>query len=454
MGRRVSMGQRENVKISVIVTIHNAEKYIRECINSVLCQTFGDIEILCMDGGSTDSTPEILQKYAEEDKRIRIINDPDTSYGHKVNRGIREAGGEYISVLESDDMYEPFMLEKLYETAERYHPDFVNADYTNFFDINGKRFYYVTKMYREGDYNCLIDYKKHPERFDSIPRYWTGLFLKEYLLREDIKMNESKGASFQDMSFRFLTSVLAGRAYHLDIPVYLYRIDNPDSSVYDSKKTIVIAEEHEFLQKELQRRNITNHDIWRNAYQWKYTDFRGNMRHLKGEYRQELFERYLEELEKDRVSLALYGKPEYNLFALEMMTEPPVRVAELIEEDAVKEDRERKQLYQFLYKIGSLNEKQKIVIFGCGQRGEAVLKLIRCVDDQIGCLTDNLQALWNTDKWNHTILPPECAIEQYPDAFYIVANKYHAEEMAKQLRDNGIREEMICIYKNSTEKAG
>lgn len=122
----------KDIRISVIVTIHNAEKYLRECLDSALAQTFTDIEILCIDGGSLDSSPQILEEYARKDGRIRIINDSNTSYGHKVNRGVQEARGEYISVLESDDMYEPFMLEKLYEVAEQYSPDFVNADYTCF----------------------------------------------------------------------------------------------------------------------------------------------------------------------------------------------------------------------------------------------------------------------------------------------------------------------------------
>ena len=68
-----------------------------------------------------------------------IINDPNTSYGHKVNRGIEEAKGKYISVLESDDMYELDMLEKLYSVIEQYQVDFVNGNYTCFFDVEGKR---------------------------------------------------------------------------------------------------------------------------------------------------------------------------------------------------------------------------------------------------------------------------------------------------------------------------
>ena len=434
------------IRITVIVTIHNAESYIRECLNSILTQTFSDIEVLCMDGGSTDRTPVILKEYASADSRIRIINDANTSYGHKVNRGIAEARGEYISVLESDDMYEPYMLEKLYEAAERYHVDFVNGDYTNFFDADGHRFGYVTKMYQKENYNCLINYKEHPEKFGVIPRYWTGLFRKEFLLREDIKMNESPGASYQDMSFRFLTSILAKRAYHLDIPLYRYRVDNPGSSMVDSKKTIVIAEEHEFLKKELLRRNITSRFIWHNAYQWKYMDFRGNMRHLKGEYRQELFDRYRSELEKDRELLKSFCDLGYSQFVSEMIWESPQRVMELLEQDETTEREERKRLYRLPDKISKLEKNRKIVLFGCGQRGAAVLGQLRFERERIGCLTDNAEDLWNTVMEGYKIHSPEDAVCRYPDAFYIIANKMHSSDIAQQLNNMGVPEEQIWIY--------
>lgn len=437
---------KKQICISVIVTVHNAEKYLRECLDSVIAQTFRYIEILCMDGGSTDHSPQILREYSEKDDRIRIINDTNTSYGHKVNEGICQARGEYISVLESDDMYEPFMLEKLYEVVERYHPDFANGDYTNFFDVNGRRFGYVTKMYREGDYNCLINYQRQPERFGVIPRYWTGLFKREFLLRENIKMNESPGAAYQDMSFRFLTSVLSSRAYHLDMPLYLYRIDNPGSSMYDSKKTIVIAEEHEFLKQELLKRNITNRFIWHNAYQWKYMDFRGNMCRLQGKYRQELFDRYRQELEKDKAVLNRYRDLGYSQFVSEMLEETSERMAELLNEDEILEQENRERLYRFASTISELSREQKLVVFGCGQRGQMILEFLRFCRERIGCLIDNRKELWNTNIEGYAILSPNGAVEKYPDAFYIVANKLQAQDMKNQLQDLRVCEDRIYIY--------
>ena len=440
----MKMGDKEII-ISVIVTIHNAEKYIHECMESVLSQTFFKIEILCMDGGSTDSSPQILKEYAEKDDRIRIINDSNTSYGHKVNRGIEEAKGEYVSVLESDDMYEPFMLEKLYQIAEQYQTDFVNADYTSFFDINGLRFAQIVKMYPEENYDCLINYKECPERFGTIPRYWTGLFRKSYLEREKIKMNESPGASFQDMSFRFLTSILARRAYHLHIPVYLYRIDNPDSSMHDYRKTTVIADEHEFLRNELVNRNIADSYIWHNWLQWKYTDFRGNMSLLRGKYRQELLERYRKELESDRGILDKYSAPGYSQGVLEIIGNSPETVLELVEADSAIAQEQSRQLYAFLKKT-VLSGERRIVIFGCGKIGEKLLALFRFNEDKICCLTDNSKMLWNTAKKGHIVLSPLEAVKQFPDAQYIVANKLHADDIVEQLKLMGISEEMIVVY--------
>lgn len=436
----------KNIKISVIVTIHNAEKYLRECMESVLLQTFADIEILCIDGGSLDMSPQILEEYAVKDERIRIINDPDTSYGHKVNRGIKEARGEYISVLESDDMYEPFMLEKLYEVAEQYSPDFVNADYICFFDVNGKRFQNVTKMYPDKDYNRLMENKKHPEEFGVIPRYWTGIFKKSFLEREKIQMNESPGASYQDMSFRFLTSVLAETSYHLDLPVYLYRIDNPDSSMHDCRKTVVIADEHDFLHHELKKRGIRDKNIWHNAYQWKYLDFRGNMRYLRGAYRQELFQRYQEELKKDQHVLDAYADMGWLKDVAEMISESPQKVLKLIEQESTSIQRYNHCLSIFLNRITSLPKEQNVVLFGCGQKGMAALEYLQAAECRIACLTDNANALWDTAKGGYKILEPKVAVQTYGDAFYVVANKRSADEIMEQLQKMGIPGKMICKY--------
>lgn len=433
---------KQTVKISVIVTIHYAEKYLRECLDSVLAQTFSDIEILCMDGGSTDNSPRILKEYAERNGRIRIINDSNTSYGHKVNEGIRQARGEYISVLESDDMYLPDMLQNLYAVVQKYRPDFVNANYLEFYEVDDRRYQIPVKMYPEQDYGHLLESGKHPEDMRQILRYWTGIFRKEFLLEKKIWMNESPGASFQDMSFRFLTSALAETSYHLDVPVYCYRADNPFSSVHDPKKAVVIADEFMFLKRELEKRNITDRHIWRHFYAWKYNDFCGNLVRFDGEARKALQNRCYQELEIDRTFLEANNIKAYSQNVRELLEKSRNDFEEEIEaryESGREQQCRRENLYRQL-------KDCKIVIFGCGAYGRNVLDYLYSVARCICCLTDNKQELWNTIVKGHEVLSPVETVRRYADALYIVANKLHAQDIMRQLQDMGIPDDKIYLY--------
>ena len=422
--------------ISVIITIHNAEKYLKECMESVCNQTFRDIEILCMDGGSTDASPQMLLEYQKQDSRIRIINDPNTSYGHKVNVGIEQAQGEYIAVLESDDMYQPYMLEQLYEIAREHHPDFINGEYDYFFDMEGQRFIVPHKLYQKQPYNCLIENMAHPEEMEIMDRYWTGIYKKEFLQRKGIRLNESPGASFQDMSFRFLTSVLADTVYHLDVPVYLYRMDNPGSSMKDPTKTVVIANEHDYLQGELRRMQITDKVIWKLAYYWKYMDFYGNMHRLVGAGRQALFERCQTELEKDLPNIPDYNEEDYPYTSREDILIHPERYQAVIEA-SFQEYHETNKRNENLFR--NVSRADEIVIFGCGQRGRNVYRRLHSVQGRVICFADNGEGLWYTEVNGRTVLPPKEAVEKAPDALYIVANKLHGEDMVRQLEEMGVR---------------
>lgn len=428
--------------ISVIVTVHNAEKYLRECMESVFMQTFSDIEILCMDGGSTDSSPEILKEYVRKDSRIRIINDPNTSYGHKVNVGISLAKGRYVSVLESDDMYRADMLEKLYAVAERYHPDFVNSDYLEFFEVEGQRYYSPVQMYREEDYGHLQESGKHPENMRQIIRYWTGLFKKEFLAREGIRMNESPGASFQDLSFRFLTSALAETSYHLKEALYLYRSDNPDSSVYDPKKAVVTADEFAFLKGELEKRNIIDPYIWQHFYTWKYNDLYGNMVRFQGEAREALISRSYQELEADREILEKNNCREYSGAIRNFLDKSRQEIAADIDDSYQSAQQNNFRRKAFCEKIAG----RRLVVFGCGVRGKGLLKLFFHRESMILCCTDNDKSLWGTELEGYKVVSPDIAVAQYPEALFVIANKLHGNEIAAQLKEMGVQEARIYKY--------
>ena len=113
------------IKVSVILPVYNVEKYIRQCLDSIVNQTLKDIQIICVDDGSTDSSPEIIEEYARKDSRVIAIHQENGGAGAARNNGLRHAAGKYLSFLDSDDFFELNMLEEAYNCAEQYGADFV-----------------------------------------------------------------------------------------------------------------------------------------------------------------------------------------------------------------------------------------------------------------------------------------------------------------------------------------
>ena len=110
----------ENFLISVIVPVYNIEKYIERCVRSICVQTYKNLEILLVDDGSTDGSGEICERLAKEDERIRVFHKENGGSSSARNLGIREAKGEYLGFIDSDDYIEPDMYELLAEGIGKY----------------------------------------------------------------------------------------------------------------------------------------------------------------------------------------------------------------------------------------------------------------------------------------------------------------------------------------------
>ena len=96
--------------VSVIIPVYNAEKFLKQCLNSVISQTLKEIEIICVDDGSTDNTNAILKAFSEKDQRITVIHQQNAGAGAARNNGLRRAKGKYLSFLDADDFFEKTML--------------------------------------------------------------------------------------------------------------------------------------------------------------------------------------------------------------------------------------------------------------------------------------------------------------------------------------------------------
>ncbi len=117
------MSQHTTPRISVIMPVHNAERYLEQCLDSVIAQTEKDIEIICVNDGSTDSSPQILRSYADSDNRISIINQEQKGAGAARNKGLEQAKAKYLSFLDADDFFELDMLKTAADRADQTNAD-------------------------------------------------------------------------------------------------------------------------------------------------------------------------------------------------------------------------------------------------------------------------------------------------------------------------------------------
>lgn len=231
--------------VSVIVPVCNVERYLRECLESLAAQTLEDIQVICVDDGSTDSSLSILREFEKRDPRFEVITKPNAGYGHTMNMGLDCAKGEYVGILESDDFAETDMFESLYEMAKGADVDVVKTDF----------FYHVTDSDPKFDdlacnmVDCYCDEPfnplDHQEMFLMQPAIWSGLYRRSFLLEKGIRFLETPGASFQDTSFNYKAFASAEKALLSHDAFLHYRIDNANSSVKSQKKVFCICEEYE-----------------------------------------------------------------------------------------------------------------------------------------------------------------------------------------------------------------
>lgn len=257
-------------KISVLMPIYNVERYLREALLSVADQTLRDIEILCINDGSTDDSRAIVAEFCKLDARFRLIDKPNSGYGASMNRGLAEAQGDYIAILEPDDIYEPTALEVLYKAAQISDADVAKANYWFYWSKpqpKDKLIQVVKPAWFEdaaqiehlavgslvigsnnGDASdgiaCMVaDPYELPGIFFMIPSIWSALYKRSYLAEHSIRFLETPGASFQDLSFTFKVFAYTHKVCLVDAPVLHYRQDNESSSVNDPKKAYCVIEE-------------------------------------------------------------------------------------------------------------------------------------------------------------------------------------------------------------------
>ena len=360
-----------NPKITVILPSLNVIKYIDRCIKSVCSQTFQDIEILCIDAGSVDGTVEYLEKCKEIDKRIKIIHSSKKSYGYQLNLGLRQARGEYIGIVETDDFICPDMFQILYEKAAKYEVDFIKADYLGVYNDNEyEKTRYYSILLNEKLYNIPLKCEYNKEVFlHNLTATWSGIYRKDFLIKNGIYHNETLGASFQDTGFWFQTYMEAEKALFIPLPLYRYRIDNPNSSTFDSTKIFCICDEFYFVLQEMEKRN--KFERFKDVFCWIF--FRKYYRNLERIEQQDI-KIFLIKFALDFVNLIKKGIFDDSLFSYEERKT-------LHDICSLKDMYFDKILSERKIFVQELLLYEKIIIYGAGKVGKKIYKEYKKVAD-------------------------------------------------------------------------
>lgn len=430
------MLERAKVAISVIVPVHNSKKYLLECIDSILIQSLKEIEIICIDS-STDGSTEILYNYQKKDNRVQVIEDDNSSYGHKLNEGILRASGEFIAIVESDDYISKDMFEKLYQIGHEYKVDLVKGNYEGFIDTPQKRFFCKIDRIEDSYYGRILmlneEYRVMPYVGYNI---WSGIYRTSFLKDEKIRFHESEGASYQDTGFSNLVTMKAKKIYFLKDYLYKYRLDNQNSSVKSDKKYQCICEEFQWLRSQMKQLNCENNVTKTLFGISKIQSYFWNYQRLSAEYQN----KFLECISEDDIE-------DFDETVLNYCMSNKKYIIKLLKGDKESEtyfkrqELEKNNLYQELLNI--LKSYNRIVIVCAGTYAKAVYKLIKlfeCTENIIIC--DNRP---NLVLEGNCVISIEKAVKEYSKAKFIIANKNDVQKLKSQLKDLGIVEEQICL---------
>lgn len=220
-------------KVSVIIPVYNVENYLRECLDSVLAQTLNDIEVICVNDGSTDDSGAILDEYAKSDERVVVLHQENTGQGIARNNALKLAKGEYVAFVDPDDLISTDMYEKMYNEAVNNHADVVQCDYEEFYHSGYKnRICLKDKGYEPQ--TCL----RQEEILKSLPvnivfMVWSRIYKRAMIVENDIKFAPLKRA--EDHTWSIESLICANKVFYIDECFYHYRM-NPASTVNRNAK--------------------------------------------------------------------------------------------------------------------------------------------------------------------------------------------------------------------------
>ncbi|GAB1402399.1 glycosyltransferase family 2 protein [Elusimicrobiota bacterium] len=222
------MNIKKNIKVSIVVPVYNVEKYLHQCIGSILNQKLKDIELIVVNDGSTDSSLSICKEFEKKDDRVIVINKRNGGTGTAYNAGILKACGEYIGFIDADDWIESSMHDRLYKLAKKTDADIVRCDYFKY-DSAQKR---PSTVFPHGNaklssiypQNKVFSVKDAPLLLSQRMVAWSGIFNSKLI--KNMKFTKTPAATYQDFVFMFEAFIKAKRIVLCYDKLVHYRMEN------------------------------------------------------------------------------------------------------------------------------------------------------------------------------------------------------------------------------------
>ena len=299
------MSDTQRPLVSLLMPICNVEKYLEQCLASACAQTLRDLEIICINDGSTDGSLAIIQSFAARDERIRIIDKPNSGYGDSMNRGLETARGRYVAILESDDFLDPEALEYMAERCERERLDLLKCNFYLYWSNPGaeqlnRHNLYFSAVSPEMELMGVHRAVDVPEIFWAKASIWSVMYRRAFLEENNVRFLPTPGASFQDTSFSFKAFACAERVAYSCRAFLHYRQDNEKSSVNNPGKVFCVCDEHDEISRFLNEdRADLKPELDAIRAKMKFYNYRWNLYRLAPELRGEFLERFSREMREE-----------------------------------------------------------------------------------------------------------------------------------------------------------
>ncbi len=275
-------------KISVIVPVYNVEKYLAKCLDSILCQTFSNIEIICVNDGSTDKSRKILEEYRNKDSRIIVVDKKNGGLSSARNAGMKVARGEFFSFIDSDDWIDARMLEKLYKNITLLDTDISICAVHQFDEMNQKiddsNPYYTLEYFDSSFDNKSFSYKEtKPFIMDVCVMAWNKLYRRSLIDRCQAEFPD--GLIFEDGPFFFTIFFKTNKVSIVREFLYYYRVNRIGSIIQKAgKKFLHVIDVAEIMYNKI--KDLPDfEDIKYIFFRKKVEDFIYRFEHLNPKYK-------------------------------------------------------------------------------------------------------------------------------------------------------------------------